>query len=326
MMKLVTDNIADVTDVSVRTDKASVTSVIIRNLFLSFAFCLLPFACSSSAAELKEIQERGYLIVAVKDNLRPLGFRDAAGSLQGLEIDLARRVAEELLGSADAIRLQPVANRDRLTVVLNGQADLTIARVTATASRDRVVSFSVPYYMDGIALVTKDATVQQLVDVQQRKIAVLNGSSTIAKVRYLLPAAQLVGVNSYEEGRSLLESGAAIAFAADASVLTGWVQEYPQYRLLPTLLSAEPLCVVMPKGLQYDELRRRVNEIIQKGKSEGWLQQRAVYWGLPWDTLKKEDSNLPTLKNYGKPASSCLPLDIAGTTLWNRLVCFAPAP
>ncbi len=113
----------------------------------------------------------------------------------------------------------------------------------------------------------------------------LKGSSTIATVRYLLPAAELVGVDSYQEARSLLESDAAAAFAADASVLSGWVQEYPQYRLLPTLLSAEPLCVVMPKGLQYDQLRRQVNAAIARYSASGWLQQRATYWGLPWVRL-----------------------------------------
>jgi polar amino acid transport system substrate-binding protein len=84
----------------------------------------------SHAAELKEIQERGYLMVAVKDNVRPLGFTDASGKLQGLEIDLARRLAAEILGKPDAVRLQPVANRDRVSVVLEGKVDLTIARVT----------------------------------------------------------------------------------------------------------------------------------------------------------------------------------------------------
>ena len=245
---------------------------------------ILPYP--SMAAELKEIQERGYLIVAVKDNLRPLGFRDGKGNLQGLEIDLARRLGEELLGRPDAVRLQAVANRDRLNAVLAGKVDLAIARVTATESRTRLVSFSTPYYMDGIAFVTKDASVQRLSDIQQGKIALLYGSSTIAKVRYQLPTARLIGVASYQEARSLLESGGAVAFAADVSVLTGWVQEYPQYRIVPTLLSAEPLSVVMPKGVQYDDLRRRVNEAIDRWKTDGWLQQRAVYWGLPWDNLK----------------------------------------
>ncbi|WP_338022357.1 transporter substrate-binding domain-containing protein [Argonema antarcticum] len=265
----------------------------LRSALFLLPFYLIPWLslgmilpAPSMAAELKEIQERGYLIVAVKDNLRPLGFRDGTGNLQGLEIDLARRLGSELLGRPDAVRLEAVANRDRLNAVLAGKVDLAIARVTATESRSRLVSFSTPYYMDGIAFVTKDATVQRLSDIQQGKIALLYGSSTIAKVRYQLPTARLIGVASYQEARSLLESGGATAFAADVSVLSGWVQEYPQYRIVPTLLSAEPLSVVMPKGVQYDDLRRRVNEVIDRWKTDGWLQQRAVYWGLPWDNLK----------------------------------------
>jgi len=236
---------------------------------------------TASAAEMPEIQQRGYLTIAVKDNLRPLGFRDASGNLQGLEIDLAQRLALDLVGKADAVKLKPIANRDRLSVVLDKKVDFAIARVTATESRSRIVSFSVPYYLDSTVLVTKDASVQQLSDLAKQKIAVLNNSSTIAQVRYYVPNAELVGVNSYQEAREKIETNTAVAFAADASVLSGWVQQYPQYRLLPTKLSTEPLSVVMPKGLQYDELRRNVNEAIARYLAEGWLQQRVQYWGLP---------------------------------------------
>jgi polar amino acid transport system substrate-binding protein len=242
------------------------------------AACFVP---SVRAAELGEIEQRGKLIVAVKDNLRPLAFRDAAGNLQGLEIDIAKRLAEELLGKPDAVVLQPVTNRDRLNVVLKGKVDLTIARVTATESRSRLVDLSRPYYLDGTGLVTKDASVTQLRDVATKTIAVLKGSNTIPVVKYALPGAKLVGVDSYEAARSLLDEGSANAFAADNTVLTGWVQEYPQYRMLPVRLSAEALCIVMPKGLQHTKLATRVNEAIARWQASGWLSERAAAWGLP---------------------------------------------
>ncbi len=255
--------------------------VLSATIFWIFCFSIVGTGFTASAAEMPETHQRGYLTVAVKDNLRPLGFKDASGNLQGLEIDLAQRLALDLVGKADAVKLKPVANRDRLSVVLDQKVDFAIARVTATESRSRIVSFSVPYYFDGTVLVTKDASVQQLSDLAKQKIAVLNNSSTIAQVRYYLPSAELVGVNSYHEAREQIESNAAVAFAADASVLSGWVQQYPQYRLLPTKLSTEPLAVVMPKGLQYDKLRRNVNEAIARYLEQGWLQQRSQYWGLP---------------------------------------------
>lgn len=262
-----------------------IQSVGVSNLVLSAIlvciFCWLAMGNIANAAQIPEIQQRGYLNIAVKDNLRPLGFRDANGNLQGLEIDLAKQLAADLLFKADAVKLQPVANRDRLSVVFNHKVDFAIARVTATESRARLVSFSVPYYFDGTMIVTKDTSVQQQRDLKKRKIAVLNNSSTIAKLQYFLPDAELVGVNSYQQAREQIESNTVAAFAADASVLSGWVQEYPQYRLLPTKLSTEPLSVVMSKGLQYDDLRRQVNEAIARYLAEGWLKQRVQYWGLP---------------------------------------------
>ncbi|MEH1917958.1 transporter substrate-binding domain-containing protein [Nostoc sp.] len=255
--------------------------VLSATIFWIFCFSLVGTGLTASAAEMSEIQQRGYLNVAVKDNLRPLGFKDANGNLQGLEIDLAKRLAVDLVGKAEAVKFQPVANRDRLSVILDKKVDFAIARVTATESRARIVSFSVPYYLDGTVLVTKNASIQQLSDLSKQKIAVLNNSSTIAQVRYYLPNAELVGVDSYKEARERIENNTAVAFAADASVLSGWVQQYPQYRLLPTKLSTEPLCVVMPKGLQYDEFRRNVNQAIARYLEKGWLQQRSQYWGLP---------------------------------------------
>jgi polar amino acid transport system substrate-binding protein len=257
-------------------------------LLFPLPFTLYPFTSKSNAAEFKEIQQRGYLLVAVKDNSRPLGFRDERGNLRGLEIDLAQRLATDLLGSPEAVKFIPVANRDRLNAVMEDKVDLAIASVTATDSRSRLVSFSPPYYMDGAAIVAKRSTAQSLNDVARQTVAILKGSSTIPTVKYLLPQVQLFGVDSYQQAHSLLESGKAAAFAADASVLSGWVQQYPQYEILPTLLSAEPLAVVMPKGLQYDDLRRQVNAAIARYAAEGWLRQRAVFWGLPIDKSRSQ--------------------------------------
>ncbi len=250
-------------------------------LYLLAAFLLLWLIIHTArpavATEFSDIQQRGYLTIAVKDNLRPLGFKDASGKLQGLEIDLAQRLAKDLLGKADSVKLRPVANRDRLSIVMDHKVDLAIARVTATESRSRIVNFSLPYYFDGTTLITKDITPPQ-------KIAVLKGSTTIAVVKYYFPHAKLVGVDSYSQALTLLEANTADAFAADASVLSGWVQEYPQYHLTKTLLSTEPLSVVMAKGLQSDLLRQQVNAAIARYLDEGWLQERATYWGLPaWD-------------------------------------------
>lgn len=233
------------------------------------------------SADLQTIQARGHLIVAVKDNWRPLGFRNEAGELVGLEIDIARQLAYELLGDADAVIFRPVTNAERLTAVLEDQVDLAIAGVAATPARMRLVSFSLPYYLDGTALVTRRADLQDLQGAAGRRIVVLENSDAIATLRHLLPSAILVGADSYQAAFERLEAGSADALAADVTILSGWVQEHPNYRLLPPLLSAEPLAVVMPKGTQHSLLRRSVDAAVERWHDSGWLEARATYWGLP---------------------------------------------
>lgn len=245
---------------------------------LTLALVIIAFPLK--AADLATIQQRGELIVGVKDNLRPLGFRDGEGNLQGFEIEIARRLAQEILGDEGALLLQPVTNAERLSVVYSDKVDLTIARVSVTKARSRLVDFSPYYYLDGTGFVTKDPSLQQLADLSNRKIAVLFGSSTIPLIKYQLPNAELVGVESYQEALAFLEAGEVTAFAGDTSVLTGWVQEYPQYHQLDVILGGEGLGVVLPRGLQYVSLRQKVNSAIALWRQSGWLEERARYWGL----------------------------------------------
>lgn len=248
---------------------------------LTFAIALLAVTPQSILArEWTKIASQSELKVAIKDNLRPLGFTDEQGNLTGLEVDIARKLGQELLGDASSVKLIPVSNEERLRVVLADETDIAIARVAVTTSRSRIVDFSPYYYLDGTGIITKNSQIKQFKGLSRSKIVVLNNSATIAVVRSRLPQATLIGVDSYQAALELLENNQADAFAGDRSILTGWTQEYPAYKLLPERLSGSALAIVMPKGLQYKELRSKVNQAIVNWKKSGWLDQRIKYWGL----------------------------------------------
>jgi len=235
----------------------------------------------AQAADLETIQRRGHIVIAVKDNTLPLGFRTEGGELAGFEIDIARRLALELFGDENAVSLQPVSNQERIPALTTGEVDLVVARLTLTEARSRLVNFSIPYYLDGTALVTRNPAIRLPQDVRRRRIAVLEGSNTIAVVRSRFPQAQLVGVPSYAAALEALEAGEADGFATDASVLTGWVAQFPEYRLLSGIWSGEALAIAMPRGRDSQALRDRVNAAIARWREEGWLEERARFWGLP---------------------------------------------
>ncbi|MFM7426798.1 MAG: transporter substrate-binding domain-containing protein [Elainella sp.] len=266
-------------------------------LSIALLVCLIAFSSlpPAQATELSAIKKRGYLIVGVKDNLRPLGFRDQ-DQLQGFEIEIARQLASDLLGDETAVEFRPLLNQDRLQALLKGEVDILVARMTVTASRQRLVDFSRPYFIDGTAFLTRDG-IENLADLTGQPVAVLSGSDTIASVRSLLPQIRLRGVASYADARLLLEAGEVVAVAADSAVLTGWSQEDPQYRLIPTLISSEALAVAAPRGRQYQELRQQINAVVERWLTNGWLRRQIRTWGLPaegFPSLSSSAASSPT--------------------------------
>lgn len=233
------------------------------------------------ATPLETIQRRGILRVAVKENVRPLGFRDAAGNLQGLEIDIAHQLAAELLGDRQAVELIPLTNQERLDAVLTGEVDLVIAQLGVNASRQRLVNFSPYYYLDGIGFVTGDPAIRSLNQITNQQVVVLESSEAIAAVRAYFPGVTLVGVKSYQEALNHLENHETALFAGDHAILTGWVQEYPDYQLLPAWLTGNPLAIAFPKGRQHQTLNQALQTTITHWQTSGWLTERIQHWGLP---------------------------------------------
>lgn len=231
------------------------------------------------AADLVEIQARGTLIVAVKENVRPLGFRDEQGQLQGLEIELARQVAEKLLGDRTAVEFVPVRNDERLDALLADEVDLVIAQMTATRMRSRLVYFSRPYYLEQVSLITRQPMVMPNAWKQQR-LALLQGSNAIPLVRQAAPNTTLVGVNSYQEAFELLEAGTAEAFVGDHAVLVGWSQTEPAYQVQNLNLGGDALAIAIAKGYQQGRLLVALNTVLQELKDSGWLANQYEQWGL----------------------------------------------
>src|SRR5690348_7690691 len=84
------------------------------------------FACAASAQadDLAMIRQRGTLIVGVKTDYPPFGFRSPAGEIEGIEPDLAADVANSL---GVKLELVPVVASNRIQFLEQGRIDLIIA-------------------------------------------------------------------------------------------------------------------------------------------------------------------------------------------------------
>ncbi len=106
-------------------------------------------ACPAAAGTLDEARARGRLIVGVKADYAPLGFLDAQGRNAGVEIELARFIAGQLLGDPARIEFVPVLFKNRVDYLLSGKIDMILATMVPTPERLKVVDASLPYLRPG---------------------------------------------------------------------------------------------------------------------------------------------------------------------------------
>ena len=76
----------------------------------------LPLARPGSA--LRRIQDRGYLIAAVRTDVPGFGYRDpATGTYSGVEIDLVREIARQIFGDPAKVRFRPARTPERIPLL-----------------------------------------------------------------------------------------------------------------------------------------------------------------------------------------------------------------
>ncbi|MCW2241401.1 transporter substrate-binding domain-containing protein [Azospirillum canadense] len=145
---------------------------------LSLLAAGVAFCAQAQADQLDRVKERGKLIVGIRNDYVPFGYLDSASQLTGFEVDLARAVAKDLLGSETAIEMVPVVASNRIELLNAGRIDVIFATLGKTAEREKVLDYTEPYYMMAgmVLMAPKDATYASWDDIRGRKICGSQGN------------------------------------------------------------------------------------------------------------------------------------------------------
>ncbi|MER7662378.1 glutamate ABC transporter substrate-binding protein [Streptomyces sp. NPDC096193] len=96
------------------------------------------------------IRDRGKLVVGVDQNSYRWGYRNpASGALEGFDIDLAHAIAEDILGSRDAVIFRAIPTNQRIPALNNGTVDIVVRTMTINCARIKQVAFSTAYFQAG---------------------------------------------------------------------------------------------------------------------------------------------------------------------------------
>jgi putative glutamine transport system substrate-binding protein len=228
------------------------------------------------------IKDRGTLIVGVKEDVPYFSYYDSeTGEFTGFEIEIARLIAEDLLGSSDKIEFIPVTTRTRSVLIEHGEIDLAIATFTANSDRREDFNFSGSYYTDYAGLlVREDSNFRDLLDLEGKTIGVLQ-SSTASKA--VSSEAQALGISvktityaSYADIQTALSAGRCDAFCADRAILRGYVA--PDLKLTPDEFAPQEYCV--GTHITNTELAAYIDELITKWKQDGTIDDLKVKYGI----------------------------------------------
>jgi polar amino acid transport system substrate-binding protein len=197
-----------------------------------FLAILLLAAPSAPADELQRIRGKGELVVSLNRNTPPFCM-EAKGQLVGIDVDLARLMAEEM-----GVKLKfifPAAHEEQIPRLLAGESDIVIAAMTRTPQRGLRVNFSAPYFEVSQAalvhakLVTgQDQSYFDLVDIPGVRIGVKRQTTMERFARKLFSAEQVKPYAGHDEAVAALLQGEVDATVHDSPYVRVWQRSHPE--------------------------------------------------------------------------------------------------
>jgi len=184
---------------------------------------IIAFAFTSVAATAAEctndtwnkIMSRGKIVVGVKADYKPWGYRNSDGKLVGMEIDMANEVAEKM--GVD-IELIPVQSSNRMQFLEQGKIDLMIATMSDRADRRAIVGIVGPnYYTSGTNLLAPNALkLSKWEDVRGKPVCGKQGAFYNQNVekRY---GGKIIAFTGNAEAKQALRDKKCIGFVFDDS-------------------------------------------------------------------------------------------------------------
>ncbi|NJB68425.1 polar amino acid transport system substrate-binding protein [Desulfobaculum xiamenense] len=236
---------------------------------------------------LTSILKRGSLRVGM-DTFVPWAMKDKNGEFIGFEIDVARRLAEDL---GVGVEFVPTAWDGIIPALLSGKFDMLIGGMSIRADRAAKVNFSIPYYDTGMAIVAHREVAPsytKLEDFNHSGVVIVarKGTTAARAAARHMPNATLKLFNKEPQAVQELLNGRAHAFVSMAPLPAQESIKHADKLYLPFsgTFTTEPNGIALRKG-DVDTLNF-VDSWIRVVRAEGWIQERQHYW---FETMDWQD-------------------------------------
>lgn len=254
-----------------RIKKAVMTLLLAGMVIMSVAGC----SKSSGDASVDKIKKAGVLKVGVKEATLGFGYLNPnTGEYEGVEIDIAKKMAEDL---GVKVEFTPVNASTRGQLLDAGEIDMVAATFTITDERKLSYDFSEPYYTDSVSvLVRNDSGINTLEDFEGKKIAVVQGSVSRKCVESATDAnIEFVEYPEYSDCKLAVTAGTADGFAIDVSVLSIYVDD--DCHIIDARFSPQDYGIATKKGSQFSSyVSEKINTWLKDGTIDEIIKANGV--------------------------------------------------
>ncbi len=214
-------------------------------------------AMEETGGRLAQVQDRGHVICASRNDVPGYGSLDDAGRNVGFDIDLCRALAAAVIGDPEAIEIQFITAAERGPTIQSGEVDMLVRTVTWTTSRDaQWGNYAQTMFYDGQGfMVPADLGVTSAYELGGAAVCVTSGTTTELNMADFFRQNNLeYNPNVFEDTDVVLdayESGQCDVFTNDRSQLAALRTALPNpddHVILPETISEEPLGPVVPHG------------------------------------------------------------------------------
>ena len=235
------------------------------------------------------------LRIGIKFDQPGLGLKEG-DEYTGLDVDVAKYVANELGTAEGDIQWIQAPSAQRETLIETGQVDMIFATYSITDARKEKVSFAGPYFIAGQDLLVRadDSEITGPDSLDGKSLCSVTGSTSAQKVQEAVPGVNLQEFGTYSECVAALVAGGVDAVTTDDTILAGYAaqDEYAgQLKVVGNTFSDERYGVGIEKGNV--ELCEEINAALEKMIEDGAWQD-AVDANLGAANYEAPEGNPPT--------------------------------
>ena len=228
---------------------------------------------------IETIKKNGVIKVGVSTFV-PWSMNAKDGSLVGFEIDVAKRLAEDMGVRAEFV---PTAWDGIIPALIAGKFDVIISGMSITPKRNLTVNFTIPYATSGVGMAANRKLAAGFTGIRDFnkpgvKLAVRRGVVGAQLAKELMPRAELLQFDDEAQVIQEVLNGNAHAFLTSEPKPTFEVLKHPDVLFQPAVgtLNRQAEGFAVRKG-DPDAINFFSNWIILR-QLDGWLEQRHDYW------------------------------------------------